>query len=135
MTDSANSMNPRGFPALACASIHTQGSNPATPEQRKAMTFKGKKVKFDWTNEDWAAAFLPSVRLAVVSLEKDEKELEEAIGKVMRDGIVPDLLDGLTNTKEHLEALASMIGTVLNRHLLYWKGLVTISTTRRRTRS
>ena len=91
---------------------------PATPEQRKAMTFKGKKVKFDWTNEDWAAAFLPSVRLAVISLEKDEKELEEAIGKIMRDGIVPDLLDGLTNTKEHLEALASMIGTVLHRHFI-----------------
>ena len=64
------------------------------------MTFKGKKVKFDWTNEDWAAAFLPTVRLAVASLEKDEKEFEEAIGKVMRDGIVPDLLHGLTNTKE-----------------------------------
>jgi hypothetical protein len=62
-----------------------------------------------------------SCRLSVSQwsrLEKDERELEEAIGKVMRDGIVPDLLDGLTNTKEHLEALASMIGTVLNRHFI-----------------
>ena len=82
------------------------------------MIFKGKKVKFDWTNEDWAAAFLPTVRIAVAMLEKDEKEFEEAIGKVVRDGVVPDLLDGLTNTKEHLEALASMIGTVLNRHFI-----------------
>jgi hypothetical protein len=82
------------------------------------MSFKGKKVKFDWTNEEWAAAFLPTVRLALAALEKDEKEFEEAMGKAMRDGIVPDLLDGLSNTKEHLEALASMTGTVLHRHFV-----------------
>jgi hypothetical protein len=36
----------------------------------------------------------------------------------MRDRIVPDLLDGLTKTKEHLEALASMVSTVLHRHFI-----------------
>src|SRR5438046_8518707 len=85
-----NSTSTRKATAQYCSSAPANWAcrqQPATPEQHKAMTFKGKKVKFDWTNEDWAAAFLPSVRLAVVSLEKDEKELEEAIGKLMRDGI------------------------------------------------
>jgi hypothetical protein len=91
---------------------------PATPEQRKAMTFKGEKINFDWTNDAWAAVFLPPIRLALVALQKDDKDLEEAVGSVVRDGIVPDLLDGLTSTKEHLEALAKMISTVLHRHFI-----------------
>jgi hypothetical protein len=92
-------------------------SQPATPEQRKAITFKGKKVKFNWPNEEWVAEFLLPVRLAVAALEKNDRALEGVI-REFREGDIPDLLDGLTHTKRHLQALAKMIDTVLHRHFI-----------------
>jgi hypothetical protein len=92
--------------------------HPATPEQRKAITFKGETIQFKYTNDEWISAHLVTVRLAIAALEKDDKELQQITAELVRDGVVPNLLDGLTATKEHLETLANAISTLLTRHFV-----------------
>lgn len=91
---------------------------PATAEERTALEFERVKARFDWTNEDWALAYLPSVRIASVMLEKDRPELTEAIRGLAADGEIPGLLDRLIEAREHLMLLAKMIDSAINRQFL-----------------
>ncbi len=52
---------------------------PATPEQRAALQFEPIRESFNWSNEDWALAYLPMVRAAIVLLSKDREELADCI--------------------------------------------------------
>ncbi len=90
----------------------------ATAEQRSAMTFAAIRPKFSWTNEDWSLAFLPRVRLALLALNHDDKSLERFMSGVVKEGIVPDMLDGWVETKEHLRGLAEMLDTALTRSFI-----------------
>ena len=88
---------------------------PATPEQRAAMTFPAVDVRFDWTNENWGLAFLPRVRIATLALQRDDKALQEFMAHLAKKGLVPDLLEGWCITKEHLKTLTKMLDMVTAR--------------------
>ena len=87
----------------------------ATPEQRKAMTFPAVKVSFEHTNDDWALAHLPRVRLATLILQRDDMVLEKLMAGFVKDGIAPEMMDGLCMTKEHLKSLAELCDVALAR--------------------
>jgi hypothetical protein len=82
------------------------------------MTFQGVKINVDWTNQEWAAAHLPFVRLAAVALEKDDKELQAAFADMAKGGVVPDLLESWCRTKQHLKALVKGLEAALARSFL-----------------
>src|ERR1700680_1067203 len=84
-------------------------------DERTALRFEAIKVNFDWTNEDWALTWLPPVRMAAVLIAHDDKEHEGSLAALVKDGAVPEMLNGLCETKEHLLALASMIDAALLR--------------------
>ena len=88
---------------------------PATPEQRKAMTFPALKVSFEHTNDDWAITYLPRVRLATLILQRDDMVLEKLMAGFVKDGLAPEMMDGLCMTKEHLKSLVELCDVALAR--------------------
>ena len=80
-------------------SRHAKKMPAATPEQRKAMTFPALKVSFEHTNDDWAITYLPRVRLATLILQRDDMVLEKLMAGFVKDGLAPDMMDGLCMTK------------------------------------
>ncbi|MCS3450270.1 MULTISPECIES: hypothetical protein [Bradyrhizobium] len=94
-------------------------SNPsATQEQRDAMTFDPIDVKFNWSNDKWALAHLPHVRLATILLSQDHIDLQERFGAMAAEGYGPEMLEGLTTTRDHLLALAEICDVALTRCFL-----------------
>ena len=86
-----------------------------TGDQRTAMTFPALDVAFDWSNEAWALTFAPPIRMAMFALQKDDKELERAIAALIRRGVVPGMLDGWGDAKQHFKDLAKLLDTALSR--------------------
>jgi hypothetical protein len=80
-----------------------------------ALTFEGLDLPFNHTNEDWALANLVKVRMASLMLRDNDTQLTRKMDEMARAGIVPEMLDGLVDTKEHLEALVKLIDTALAR--------------------
>ena len=88
---------------------------PATPEQRAGTKFDGIKVEFNWTNDEWALAQLQRIRLASALVAHDDDELLAVFQKLIPDGVVPDMLEGLARTKRHVEALHALLNATLMR--------------------
>lgn len=80
-----------------------------------AMTFPAVETEFNWSNDEWALAHLPKVRIASLLLQRDDVGLADTIGKMTKAGIVPEMLDGLCVTKDHLEALVKLLETAITR--------------------
>ncbi|MGE3917779.1 MAG: hypothetical protein AB7F78_18960 [Hyphomicrobiaceae bacterium] len=95
-----------------------KGGRPASAAFRKRMTFKPINAEFDWTNEKWGITWLPRVRLALVTINKSDKELYPIIAGLAKDGMIPDMMDGWIHTKNHLTALVKMIDAALSRAYL-----------------
>jgi hypothetical protein len=57
---------------------------PMTEEERRAFRFKAIKINFNHTNEEWATMWLPWVRLAIASLDNDDKDLECIVGNMLK---------------------------------------------------
>jgi hypothetical protein len=91
---------------------------PATQAERDALQFAAINAEFDWTNEHWSETWLPWVRLAAVHVGGDQDRLQEAMREIVADGRAPNLLEGLTRTKKHLEGLEKLIGIALTRSFL-----------------
>jgi hypothetical protein len=85
----------------------------ATQAERDTLRFKAIETNFNWTDQEWARAWLPGVRLAARLLADDDVALKASI--VRLGGAVPTLLNELCETKEHLLALAEMVGIALSR--------------------
>jgi hypothetical protein len=79
------------------------------------ITFEGVDAKFEWTNEAWGLAHLPNVRIASLLLQRDDYALEETWASMGNAGLVPDVLERLCTTREHLEALVDLLRTALAR--------------------
>lgn len=75
-------------------------------------------ARFDWTNDEWAIAHLPFVRIALSKLHRDDVGLQSLLTDLIKDGRVPDLLDDMIRTREHLKALAKMIDIAVTRSFL-----------------
>jgi hypothetical protein len=95
-----------------------RGAEAATQEQRNAMRFEKIKLHFDWTNEDWAAAWLPWVRLAAAQVELDDVKLERLMAGLVKDGEAPNLLEGWSRLKAHLQAVVKLSDVALDRSFL-----------------
>jgi hypothetical protein len=65
-------------------------------------------AQFDWTNEDWAEAWLPWIRVAAVITADDE-----APGATLAND--PNLREGLAHARAHLATLHSLLTTALKR--------------------
>src|SRR5215475_7141284 len=96
----------------------TVRGKPATQEERDAVTFKPVAITFRWTNEGWALAHLPKVRVASLLLAETPEGLKEKIGGLAKDGVMPALLDGLCETKQHLLDAAKILDTAIARCFL-----------------
>lgn len=93
------------------------GNSDDAPSEfdRGPMTFEGLDLPFDHTNEDWALANLPKVRIASLLLRDNDVELTERVRGIAAEGLMPEMLDGIIDTKEHLVGIASVLDTALTR--------------------
>jgi hypothetical protein len=90
----------------------------ATQAERDAIQFEAIKAEFNWQNDEWAATFLPFVRIAAVVVRGDRKKTLEFMREAAQSGDAPNFLEGLTRTKLHLEALHKLLDTALMRSYL-----------------
>jgi hypothetical protein len=91
---------------------------PMTQEERDALQFEAIKAEFDWSNDEWAATWLPWVRLAAIHVAGDQNKLKELMAEFVKAGEAGNTLEGLTRTKVHLEALTKLIDAALTRTFL-----------------
>ena len=80
-----------------------------------SLTFEGVDVPFNYTNDEWALSNLPWVRAASLMMKYDDRDLTAKMGEIARGGAAPDLLDHISQTKSHLEAIVELLNTVLAR--------------------
>jgi hypothetical protein len=86
-----------------------------TAAEREAMTVSAEEFEFMWTNRDWSERFLEYVRLAVVIVNKNDRELGRAVGGLAKRGLMADLIKEWILTKDHFEALATLCDTAVCR--------------------
>jgi hypothetical protein len=91
---------------------------PMTQEERDALTWEAVKVEFNWSNEDWAAMWLPWVRYSIALTALDHDKLKELMADAIRAGEGPNLLEGLTRAKLHIGGMADHINGALHRCFL-----------------
>jgi hypothetical protein len=90
----------------------------ARPEQRKAAKFSGTKIQWNWNNNEWAETYLPNVRVALVLLTYDSEELQRVIYSINNEGMMPELLNAFSSTKEHFLGMVKMLDTALDRSFI-----------------
>ena len=81
--------------------------------EREAMTVSAQEFEFMWTNRDWSERFLEYVRLAVVIVNKNDRELGRAVGGLAKRGLMADLIKEWILTKD--QALATLCDTAVCR--------------------
>jgi hypothetical protein len=91
---------------------------PASQAERDAIQFEAIKAKFNWTNEEWADQHLPWVRTAAVIVAGDRQKLRQMIVEMLKDGSLPEALEGFAQTKQHFEALCELLTAALARSFL-----------------
>jgi hypothetical protein len=93
---------------------------PATQAERDALTFKPIPIpeRFLGTNEEWALAHLPHVRMAAVMLAETPESLQDVIKEMAEDGHAPALLDGWCWAKQEMLDLAKLLDVAISRSLL-----------------
>ena len=79
---------------------------------------KAIRADFDWSNEHWATTWLPWVRIAAFQVNCDQDRLKEGMATLVKVGEAPNVLEGLTRTKMHLEALIKLIQNAETRSFL-----------------
>ncbi|WP_158682347.1 hypothetical protein [Sphingopyxis sp. MG] len=79
------------------------------------LSFEGIDAPFNFTNEQWSLSNLPWVRLASRLVKDDHNELTAKMEGMAHDGLVPDLLENIADTKNHLAALVSLLDMALTR--------------------
>lgn len=91
---------------------------PATQAERDAVRFAAIKAEFDWTNEEWAETWLPWIRMAAVHVHSDDELMKEGMRSLVAEGQAPNILEGFTRAKKHLEALEALLEAALSRSFL-----------------
>lgn len=104
--------------AVTATATAVQETRPATAEERAAVTWGSSKIKFDWTNEGWANNYLPYVRIGIATLEKDHRALLVAVKELADEGAMPSMMDGMCQTKQHLEGLVEGLDIAISRSFL-----------------
>ena len=70
-------------------------------------------ARFNWSNDDWADTWLPWVRVAAVFAAGDRDGVKE----ILHDDhvVAAEILQGILETKAHLEELVKLTETALER--------------------
>jgi len=102
-------------PHLTLATVKGQ---PATQAERDAMSFEPIPIKFNWTNENWALAHLPKVRLASVLLAETPEGLQEKFEHITKANMAPELLEGLCEAKQQFTDMAKLLDVAISRSFL-----------------
>ena len=97
---------------------------------RETTTFPAIDAVFDWKNDEWALAFLPTVRLATLTVKRDDKALEQVYREMIeadKDGEVERLLEGFLDVAEHLDGIVDLLTCAMERSSIVlkrlgWKG-------------
>jgi len=79
------------------------------------ITFEGIELPFNHTNDEWALANLTWVRAASLLVRDDDRELTGKMDSMARAGLVPELLDNIAGTKDHLAAIVKLLDMALTR--------------------
>ena len=87
----------------------------ATVAEREVMTVSAQEFEFTSTNREWSERFLEYVRLAVVIVNKDDRELEKAVAGLAKRGLMAELLEECMLTRDHFKVLASLCNTAVCR--------------------
>jgi hypothetical protein len=87
----------------------------ATAAEREVMTVSAQEFEFIRTNREWSERFLEYVRLAVVIVNKDDRELEKAVAGLAKRGLMAELLEERMLTRDHFKVLASLCNTAVCR--------------------
>src|ERR1700683_422844 len=91
---------------------------PATQAERDALEIVAIKAEFDWSNDEWAETWLPWIRVAAMQVGGDQDRLKDGMRRLVKSGEAPNVLEGLTRTKMHLEALHKLVDAALTRSFL-----------------
>ena len=92
--------------------------DPATQAERDAIQWKAIKAEFNWSNDEWAETWLPWVRVAACHVDGDRTALKSLMLDLISAGDAPNVLEGLTRTKIHLQALVELTNAALSRSFL-----------------
>lgn len=80
----------------------------------------GQELRFNWTNDEWANAHLPTVRIAAILCASDATSTSKEIANLhSADGVVPELLREFTRVRDHLKEMMSMIDAAQARMMTY----------------
>lgn len=79
------------------------------------IKFEGIEFPFNFTNEEWALANLTWVRAASLLVRDDDREMASKMESMVRAGLVPDLLDNIAETKDHLATIVKLLDVALSR--------------------
>jgi hypothetical protein len=105
---------------VSAAAVAASGKEvAATAAERAALTFE--PLTIDWKNAfsaEWPGFHLVHMRLGAALLDQNHKELQEAFKSLADQGMLPDLLDRLCETKDHLAAVVEMMESTLTRSFL-----------------
>ncbi|MEY9593680.1 hypothetical protein ABIA06_005971 [Bradyrhizobium yuanmingense] len=96
-------------------------NRPMTQEERDALQFEAIKAEFDWSNDEWAATWLPWVRLAAIHVAGDQDKLKELMADFVKDGEAGNILEGLTRTRNAPRDIAQARGR-RTRPIIYCVG-------------
>ena len=87
----------------------------AFPVRDQKLAFTPMKIEFP-SNQQWASNHLPMVRVALRIASFDRAGVDESLSSMLQtEGLIPNLLDVLARTKDHLQGLSELIDTVLAR--------------------
>jgi hypothetical protein len=98
--------------------VNRTAKRAATQAERDAIRFSAMKIAFGWTNEKWAATWAPWLRIAAATLTFNDDELQDSARAMAKDGCLSDTLEGLAQTKQHMEALVEGLDAALGRLFL-----------------
>lgn len=93
------------------------------PNPNKKLAFTPMHVKFP-DNQRWASNNLPIIRVALKLASFDRAQIDESLSTMLSaDGVLPDLLDSLTRTKDHLQGIVELMECALTRSFVALEGL------------
>lgn len=81
-----------------------------TKRKSDPLDFAPVSIEFAYSNQEWCASHLLTVRLALTTVAKTKSELCDLVD-TLKEEMLLELLDQFRITQEHLRGLAEMIGT------------------------
>ena len=91
---------------------------PATQAERDAIAFKPIPVDLQWSDDEWERANLVTVRVAAKLVNYTSEGLQVVLSELAPTGHLPETLDGMIGTKEHLADMIRLLETAIARSFL-----------------